>query len=205
MDFLKVKKYLSIWKEEWWGVYSPRAVLWAVGGGGLLGLVFFLVYISNFFSYLSDRPETCINCHIMGTEYATWQHSSHREVANCNDCHVPHDNVFKKYLFKSMDGLRHSAIFTLRAESQAIIMKPAGVGAVEGNCKRCHQNLFQQPSVGNNNYYSVHFTEGKRCWDCHRDTPHGTVRSLSAAPYAWVPGPAAIFTESTKGQKKVKK
>ena len=25
------------------------------------------------------------------------------------------------------------------------------------------------------------------CWDCHRETPHGRVRSLSAVPNAQVP------------------
>ncbi|MBU0764814.1 MAG: hypothetical protein KJ607_08270 [Bacteroidetes bacterium] len=45
--------------------------------------------------HLSDNPETCMNCHIMAPQFATWNHSSHREVTGSNDCHreVPHGRV----------------------------------------------------------------------------------------------------------------
>lgn len=68
-------------------------------------------------SYVSDDPATCVNCHIMRPEYVTWHHSPHREHATCNDCHVPHDNVFRKYYFKGADGMRHATIFTLNTYS----------------------------------------------------------------------------------------
>ena len=32
------------------------------------------------------------------------------------DCHVPHNNVLAKTVFKGTDGLKHSYAFTLRAE-----------------------------------------------------------------------------------------
>ena len=67
--------------------------------GVLTGLGIFSFHISNASSYLGDKPETCVNCHIMAPQYATWNHSSHREKAHCNDCHVPHNNVFNKYYF----------------------------------------------------------------------------------------------------------
>ncbi|NLB93910.1 MAG: cytochrome c nitrite reductase small subunit, partial [Bacteroidales bacterium] len=80
----------------------------------LIGLTLLTIYMSKAHSYLSDKPETCINCHIMAPQYATWGHSSHREWTNCNDCHVPHNNIFNTYYFKAMDGLRHATVFTLR-------------------------------------------------------------------------------------------
>ncbi|MDZ7608895.1 MAG: NapC/NirT family cytochrome c [Cyclobacteriaceae bacterium] len=61
-----------------------------------VGIFVYAIYVSNAVSYLSDDPETCVNCHVMRPEFATWQHSSHKEVAVCNDCHVPHNNVFNK-------------------------------------------------------------------------------------------------------------
>ena len=88
----------------------------AVVSGVLVGLAIFTFQMSNAHSYLSDDPETCVNCHVMYPQYSTWFHSSHREVAHCNDCHVPHDNVFHKYYFKAQDGMRHATIFTLRNE-----------------------------------------------------------------------------------------
>ncbi len=166
---------------------SYQKIALAFSAGILAGLVLFLVHISNFFSYLSDSPDTCMNCHIMGPQYATWHHSSHRERATCVDCHVPHDNIFHSYAFKAMDGLRHATIFTIRGEEQAITIKPAGVNAVQSNCKRCHtETLRNFASMANNAFNSEH-GKGRLCWDCHRETPHGKVRSLSSAPYAKVP------------------
>ena len=107
--------------------------------GVIIGLGLYIFKISNAASYLSDDPETCINCHVMNPQYATWNHSSHREVANCNDCHVPHNNVVNKYFFKAKDGLRHATIFTLRAEPQVIFIKDEGKEVVQQNCIRCHE------------------------------------------------------------------
>jgi len=104
--------------------------------GVIAGLGLYISRISNAVSYLSDKPETCINCHVMNPQYATWNHSSHREVAHCNDCHVPHDNFFNKYLFKAKDGLRHATVFTMRAEPQVIFIKDEGRDVVQQNCIR---------------------------------------------------------------------
>src|SRR5512142_1117036 len=76
--------------------------------GIFVGLGSFAFYLSKAPSYLSDSPQTCVNCHVMAPQYATWSHSSHREVTNCNDCHVPQDNFVKHWLFKAKDGLRHA-------------------------------------------------------------------------------------------------
>lgn len=158
-----------------------------ITSGSIVGLVFFLMYISNFFSYLSDDPKTCMNCHIMGPEYATWYHSAHRENATCNDCHVPQDNIFKTYFFKAKDGMRHSFMFTLKLEPQAIIIKEEGKIAVQNNCKRCHENVLREFKTMESNGLNSHDGLGRNCWDCHKETPHGKVRSLSATPFAKVP------------------
>jgi cytochrome c nitrite reductase small subunit len=155
---------------------------------GLSGLVF---HVSRASSYLSDQPETCVNCHVMGPQYVTWSRSRHRMVATCNDCHVPQDNVVRHYAFKASDGLRHSFIFTFRLEPQVIRIHAAGQRVVQQNCIRCHDEvvhatrLDQVPG-------DAHHHEGLRCWDCHRETPHGRVNSLAAVPYDHVPlpGPA---------------
>lgn len=161
----------------------------AVISGAMLGLFFYLVYISNAVSYLSDNPETCVNCHIMAPEYATWSHSSHREHAHCNDCHVPHNNFFNKYYFKAKDGMRHAAMFTMRMEPQSIFIREEGEQVVHQNCLRCHDNLVHNARLMavTTTYYDS-FKE-RHCWDCHRETPHGRVHSLSSVPFARVPGP----------------
>ena len=158
-------------------------------GGIFVGLVFFLVYISKAHSYLSDEPETCVNCHIMAPQYATWNHSSHRSYTNCNDCHVPHNNVFSHYFFKAKDGLRHASMFALRLEPQVIFIQDAGRDVVHQNCIRCHSPLLLDPKlVASVQHQEVHATD-RLCWDCHREVPHGRVNSLSSAPNARVPLP----------------
>ncbi len=159
--------------------------------GAVFGLVFYAIYSSKAYSYLSDSPETCVNCHIMAPQYATWQHSSHREKANCNDCHVPHDNFFRKYFFKAKDGARHATMFTLRLEPQNIFIKEAGIEVVMENCIRCHSNLITNPKLLMQTKTYIHSFEERLCWDCHREVPHGRVKSLSSTPYARVPLPAS--------------
>ncbi|HEX2919627.1 MAG TPA: cytochrome c nitrite reductase small subunit [Bacteroidales bacterium] len=156
------------------------------------GLSFFAVYISNAPSYLGDDPETCVNCHIMAPQYTTWYHSSHREKTNCNDCHVPHNNVLNKYFFKAKDGLRHATIFTLRKEPQVIFIKEAGREVVHNNCIRCHSELITDSKLLAYNSQTHTFRTERKCWECHRETPHGRVNSLSSVPYARVPLPSSV-------------
>lgn len=155
--------------------------------GAISGLGIYAAYSSRAISYLSDSPETCVNCHIMAPQYATWQHSSHREVATCNDCHVPHDNVFRTYYFKAMDGARHATMFTLRLEPQNIFIKEAGIGVVQENCIRCHSNLITDAKLLTQTQAFHDKFSDRLCWDCHREVPHGRVKSLSSTPYARVP------------------
>jgi cytochrome c nitrite reductase small subunit len=157
--------------------------------GIFAGLFFFLFYISKAYSYLSDNPGTCVNCHIMAPQYATWSHGSHREHATCNDCHVPHNNVFNKYFFKAKDGMRHASMFALRLEPQVILIHQAGKEVVHLNCIRCHSNLLLDPKlVSSVQNQKVHATD-RVCWECHREVPHGRVNSLSSTPNARVPLP----------------
>lgn len=159
------------------------------------GLIAYVFYISKAHSYLSDKPETCVNCHIMAPQYATWSHSAHREVTNCNDCHVPHNNVFNKYYFKAKDGMRHATMFTLRLEPQVIFIHKAGQKVVQQNCIRCHSNkITDSRMLALTNEYHDYRTE-RQCWECHRETPHGRVNSLSSVPNAKVPLPESPVPE----------
>jgi cytochrome c nitrite reductase small subunit len=155
--------------------------------GAFTGISLFLLIISNATSYLSDDPGACINCHIMTPQYITWMHSAHRTITDCNECHVPHDSFIRKYYFKASDGLRHSAVFTMREEPQVIYIREAGKRVVQENCLRCHASLF---SDGPGMPYAV--LEGRRerqCLDCHRYTPHERVNSISSTPFAITPAP----------------
>ncbi len=182
------------------GIAPPDS--WKVPVISLLGIfagfVLYIIYISKAPSYLSDNPETCVNCHIMAPQYATWNHSSHREIAHCNDCHVPHNNVVNKYYFKAKDGLRHAAIFTLRSEPQVTRIKNASSRVIQQNCIRCHISLIEDFRM---QVYDDQFNDtrkGRSCSDCHRETPHGRVNSISSVPYARIPLPESPVPEWMK-------
>lgn len=182
-------KYLG-----WWdAVNRPTRLALSAVLGVVFGLALYVGRISEAASYLSDDPRACINCHIMFPQYATWQHSSHREVAHCNDCHVPHTNKLAKYYFKAKDGLRHSAMFTLRLEPQVIHAIPDSREVIQGNCVRCHTHVLQDTAtIGHNNL-------DRSCTDCHREVPHGRVHSLSSTPNAAVPDLSPLTPDWMRG------
>lgn len=175
--FQKVKRFLfkySLVPTKKWRM--PATFLMAC----IVGLGLYLIRLSNAVSYLSDDPQACVNCHIMTPQYLTWTHSSHREVAHCNDCHVPHDNVFNKYYFKAKDGLYHASIFTLRAEPEVIRALEPSIKVIQSNCVRCHQDqVIDTKMAAFVDSHQEHRTD-RLCWDCHKEVPHGKVKSLSA-------------------------
>ncbi len=138
-------------------------------GGGIL-----VARLGNALSYLSDSPETCMNCHVMTDAYLSWQRGSHARVALCNDCHVPHDNPVAKYAFKARDGMKHSAVFTLRTEPQVLELSHGARPVVQSNCLHCHADQFAMIRLADQ-------TE-RACWDCHQGF-HGIERSQSSSPH----------------------
>ena len=163
-----------------------------LAAGAFVGLGLVAFHVGNATSYLSDDPKACMNCHVMAPQYATWERGSHARVAVCNDCHVPHDNPVRKYAFKAMDGTRHSFMFTFRMEPQVIRIHDAGTAVVQENCIRCHSALTRNIKERMVTLDAQQHGGGKLCWECHRETPHGRVSSLSAVPYARVPIPTTV-------------
>ena len=160
-------------------------LLGVIGGNGMLFL-----YVLRAHTYLSDDPAACVNCHIMAPYYATWFHSSHSRDATCNDCHVPHENAVKKWVFKGMDGMRHVAVYLAKGESQVLQAIPESSKVIMNNCIRCHTQLNTEfVKTGRIDYMLAQVGEGKACWDCHRDIPHGGKNSLASTPAALVPYP----------------
>ncbi len=172
--------------------------------GIFFGILLLVVYISNATSYISDEPETCINCHVMYPYYASWDKGSHGRDATCVDCHVPQDSFFRKYYVKGTDGLAHSTYFTFRWEPQVIQIKQRGINVVQENCIRCHLDLVDMVQLVEVTGIVAEQGDGKLCWDCHRETPHGMVKSLSAAPHALVerlPSVLPSWLQGASGEK----
>jgi len=68
--------------------------------GAALGLGAYTFVYARGYSYFSNDPAACANCHVMRDYFDSWQRSSHHASAVCNDCHTPHPLV-GKYLTKA--------------------------------------------------------------------------------------------------------
>lgn len=192
MKHLKEKKKKPwFWPSKKWEV--PAVIVFA----SMIGLGIFTLKVSNATSYLSDDPQTCVNCHVMTPHYMTWNKSSHREIAHCNDCHVPHDNVANKYFFKAKDGLYHAYVFTTRQEPQVIKAKPASVAVIQNNCVRCHMDQVTDPKASTFVANHIQNRTDRTCWECHNEVPHGKVKSLASVGYQIEP--IKEYSDNNKG------
>lgn len=147
----------------------------------VIGLFAYVVNESKMLSYLSSDPKVCINCHTMNTHYATWQHSSHRDRATCVECHLPRDSFVNKMLAKAKDGYNHSMAMTFKTYGYNLRASADAAKRIQDNCISCHSEIVSQ-MLDNSKLYSnvdADVQMGRKCWDCHREVPHGTTRNLT--------------------------
>jgi cytochrome c nitrite reductase small subunit len=131
------------------------------------------VYTYNYgqgFSYLSNDPKACMNCHIMREHYDGWAKSSHHAVATCNDCHTPHD-FFGKYWVKAENGFFHSKSFTLQDFHDPLIIRPSNSKVLQGSCLHCHHDLVDD-ILG----HSHGDDTAASCVRCHASVGHGPTK-----------------------------
>ncbi|MBX3357906.1 MAG: cytochrome c nitrite reductase small subunit [Phycisphaeraceae bacterium] len=133
--------------------------------GVFLGLGAFTFTYAEGWSYLSNDPAACVNCHVMNQQHRDWEHSSHHAWAVCNDCHVPHDSVVSKYATKADHGARHSWGFTFQTFHEPIQIKASSLAAVQENCVRCHEGMVSEIVRAGGG-------EAMDCVHCHRDVGH---------------------------------
>ncbi len=141
-------------KSKW-----PGVVLMILGGV-LVGLGLFTFNYGEGLSYFSNDPASCVNCHVMRDEFDSWNHSSHKEVAACNDCHTPH-TFPEKYFVKGRNGFNHSIAFTFNTYSDNIRIKDYNADIVQQNCIECHEDLVTL----------IHDDE-RKCVECHGNVGH---------------------------------
>ena len=137
------------------------AALLGIGAG--LGL--FTFQYAEGFSYFSNDPAACVNCHAMNGQFDGWNHSSHKAVAVCNDCHTPH-GFPDKWLVKGINGWNHSLAFTTGNYPDPIRIRDFNARIAQENCVDCHNTL-----VGQINHMID--DEGLVCVRCHGNVGHG--------------------------------
>lgn len=118
------------------------ALVAALTVGLAIGLGGFTFVYARGGSYLTNDPEACANCHIMGEHFSAWVKSSHRSVATCNDCHTPHDPI-GKYVTKARNGFWHSFYFTTGNYPDPLRITPRNREVAEGSCRHCHAPIVE--------------------------------------------------------------
>jgi cytochrome c nitrite reductase small subunit len=160
---------------------SKRWLTLSILLGLLLGIGGFTFSYAEGFSYLSNDPKTCVNCHIMNDEYDAWRKGPHHAVATCNDCHVP-PHFPQKYIAKAENGYHHSKGFTFQPSCpdepgaveffhEPIQIKERNSQILQDNCLRCHGDFVHEIVRG-----STWSDNAIRCVHCHRGVGHGAMR-----------------------------
>ena len=110
----------------------------------------------------SDNSDStfCISCHAMEAEYEAWFHSGAHKRNMCVDCHLPNENKFSHYLWKSVDGLKDLVVFHSGSVPEQIKISSRGEKTLQANCVRCHEITVML------------MDKERKCWSCHRRISH---------------------------------
>jgi cytochrome c nitrite reductase small subunit len=170
----------------------------SIAVGVVLGLAFGLgmytfVYARGY-SYLTNNPQACANCHVMQDYYAAWIKSSHRSVAKCNDCHTPH-NLAGKYAIKATNGFFHSIAFTSGRFPDVIQIKGYNERVTEGACRTCHGEITTAIA-------GAHAAKDISCIRCHFNVGHSAASYVIDSGVSAPSGDAGtLYEESSHGNR----
>jgi cytochrome c nitrite reductase small subunit len=147
---------------------TTRALmLAAVLFGIVVGLGGYTFVYAKGYSYLTNDPAACANCHIMRDHFAAWSRSSHRSVAVCNDCHTP-PAFLPKYITKAQNGFWHSFYFTTGGYPDPLRITPRNHDITERACRKCHADLTATIDPA----HVETARGGLSCTKCHNDVGH---------------------------------
>jgi cytochrome c nitrite reductase small subunit len=132
--------------------------------GGAIGLAGYTFVYARGYSYMTDDPKACVNCHIMNEQYDGWVKGSHRSVATCNDCHTP-PNIAGKYATKARNGFWHSFYFTTGSFHEPIRITPPSRKITEQACRNCHSDVVSAMRAGARD-------DTLSCLRCHASVGH---------------------------------
>ena len=107
-----------------------------------------------------DKSVYCISCHVMEAEYEAWMHAGAHRRKNCVDCHLPNENKFVHYLWKSIDGLKDLIVFHSGQVPEQIKISSHGREVLQNNCIRCHETTVMVIDTD------------RQCWNCHKRISH---------------------------------
>ena len=146
---------------------SRLLVITAILVGLTIGVGGYTFVYAKGYSYLSNDPQACANCHIMGDHYRAWTRSSHRAVAVCNDCHTPPGTI-PKYTTKALNGFWHSFYFTTGRYPDPLRITPRNHQVTEITCRKCHTEL----TAAIDPMHTDTGRGGLTCTKCHNEVGH---------------------------------
>jgi cytochrome c nitrite reductase small subunit len=139
----------------------------AVLMGLTLGIGGYTFVYAKGYSYLTNDPAACANCHIMRDHYSAWTRASHQSVAVCNDCHTP-PGLLPKYLTKAQNGFWHSFYFTTGRYPDPLRITRRNQDVLELACRKCHTELTTSIDPA----HTADAQGGLSCTRCHNDVGH---------------------------------
>ena len=149
------------------GIVSTGALLLAaVLVGVLIGIGSYTFVYAKGYSYMTNDPAACANCHVMRDHFQAWTRASHQSTAVCNDCHTP-PGLVPKYITKARNGFWHSFYFTTGRYPDPLRITPRNHEVTELACRKCHAELTASiaahTGVGQN---------ALQCTKCHNEVGH---------------------------------
>jgi cytochrome c nitrite reductase small subunit len=146
---------------------SRLVIASAILMGILVGVGGYTFVYAKGYSYLTNDPAACANCHIMRDHFAAWTRASHRSVAVCNDCHTP-PGLIPKYMTKARNGFWHSFYFTTGNYPDPLRITPRNHAVTEFTCRKCHAELTSSIDP----LHADGGSGGLTCTKCHNDVGH---------------------------------
>ena len=146
---------------------TPLALVAAVIGV-VVGIGSYTFLYARGYSYVTNDPAACANCHIMRDHFDAWTRSTHRAVAVCNDCHTP-AALIPKYLTKARNGFWHSFYFTTGRYPDPLRITARNHEVAELSCRKCHTELT---SVIDPIHDASVDSGALQCTRCHNEVGH---------------------------------
>jgi cytochrome c nitrite reductase small subunit len=156
-----------------WGATIAGALVGTSVGIGLYAFVY-----AKGASYLGHDSAACANCHVMNEQYDGWIKGSHRSVAECNDCHTPHDNVVEKYAVKAINGFRHSWMFTSGNFHEPIRITSMNRVVTERACRHCHSDVVASMIARDQGHGDAR--DDVSCIRCHGSVGHAELSPVGS-------------------------
>jgi len=116
--------------------------------------------ISSMTVSATDQADFCAKCHVMSEQVWTHSQSIHAGL-DCNQCHIPHNGVVDRLVFKAKAGITDIAA-NFGTVPDRIRASSTMKNVIQDNCVRCHYESVRQVDMAVKPY----------CTDCHRSVPH---------------------------------